>query len=208
VNPNESRGDTVSEKITNSFKFYGNQAVLALENEIARRLHADRISDNDPDTAVQRILFGLSSSESFDSFVMTGADCSWYFGDGDKFELESKQCSLEALQDHITRCAATIDPLIVVQMDFIGNTPQLIGTRFTGFDSQNGVISACCEEEMNYTFCDESDVDDLLEEFEEDGRDISSIMSFQELDERIAQLRENAHQEFINYSGREYFHLR
>ena len=198
----------MSEKITNTFKFYGNQAVLALEKEIARRLHEDRTSGNDAYTAVQRILFGIADSAAFNSFELTGADWSWYFGNGENFELESKQCSLEALQDHITRCVANIDPLVIVQMDFIGNTPQLIGTRFTGFDPQLGVFSNESKEDLNYFFCDESDVDDLAEEFEEDGRDSSSIMSFQDLDTRIIELREEAHREFMRHSDREMFPLR
>ena len=112
----------MSEKIVNTFTFYGNEQVKDFEQALIQRFQQDRTQGNDEMTAVKRIIFGLSQDEDFNSYEMMGADWAWYFGSTINFQLESKQCSVTELQDYITLNAAKIDPNVVVQMDFAGNT--------------------------------------------------------------------------------------
>ena len=53
----------MSEKITITFSFYGNEKIKNLENEIIQRFQNDRLQGNDEMTAVKRILFGFHKTQ-------------------------------------------------------------------------------------------------------------------------------------------------
>jgi hypothetical protein len=193
----------MSEKITNTFIFYGNEKIDDLEQEMIKRFQHDQAQGNDEMTAVKRILFGLQQDADFNNFAQLGADWACYFGSTKRFELESKQCGVVKLQDHITRCAAKIDPDVVVQMDYVGNTPTLIGTRFSCLSTTGEIIATTSEEYLNCSFCDEVDVDDLIAELEENGEDDIEVMSYQSLKNLIATQKESASYEFNKVSGKD-----
>ena len=189
----------MSEKIVNTFTFYGNEEVKDFEQALIQRFQQDRTQGNDEMTAVKRIIFGLSQDEDFNSYEMMGADWAWYFGSTINFQIESKQCSVTELQDYITLNAAKIDPNVVVQMDFAGNTPILVGTRFTCLDDDGQVIASEAEQDLDFWFCDEQDVEETLENLDGNGQ----VMSYQELDQLIIDLRESALTDFNSFSGRD-----
>ena len=189
----------MSEKITNKFTFYGNVQIQGLESELISRFQKDRASGHNEMTAVKRLLFGLAEDAAFESYEIIGSHWAWYFGSKQKFELESKQYALEELQDYITARAATLDPDVVVQMDYIGNTPEIIGTRFTCLDSEGGLVSEYAEEELNCLFCDEDDIEEVLENR---GNSNVTVMSYQELDELILDLKESAVHDFNRTSSK------
>jgi hypothetical protein len=189
----------MSEKITNTFTFYGNAQIKGLESELIERFQKDRASGHNEMTAVKRLLFGLAEEAPFEYFERIGSHWAWYFGSELKFELESKQCALEELQDYITACAATLDPDVIVQMDYIGNTPEIVGTRFTCLDSEGGLVSEYAKEELNCLFCDEDDIEELLEN---KGNSDVTVMSYQELDELVLNLKESALHDFNAASNR------
>jgi len=190
----------MSEKITSTFTFHGNQAILDLEKEIIRRFKDDFDKGNNRYTSVTRLLYGMSESAEFDGYQLLGAYQCWYFGSTDKFEVETATCPPTKMHDYITAHAAKIDPEVVVQMDYIGFTPQLVGTRFACIGDDAELITGGSERELDYHWCDEVDVDDLIEE----GEDPDNIMSFQELDELIDRVEYEAQDEFSSAGGRDF----
>jgi len=192
----------MSEKITNTFTFYGNKEIKELESEIIKRFQQDRAQGKKEMTAVKRILFGLSQDADFNACEKLGADWAWYFGSTDKFELESKECSLDALQNYITAHAAKLDSNVVIQMDYLGNTPTLIGTRFTCMNNEGFLTSSESERSLNCDFCDEDDVEETILDLEQHGRTNVEVMSYQSLDELIIELRDEARLDFYYSSGK------
>ena len=190
----------MTEKITSTFTFHGNQAVLNLEKEIIRRFKDDYDKGNNRYTSVTRLLYGMSESAEFDSYQLLGAYQCWYFGSTDKFEVETATCPPTKMHDYVTEHAAKIDPEVVVQMDYRGATPQLVGTRFACIGNDAELIIGESERELDYNWCDEDDVDDLIK----DGEDPNNIMSFQELDELIEQMKYVAQDEFSSEGGRNF----
>jgi len=189
----------MSEAVTSTFTFYGNEKIRDLEKEIIRRFKDDydkgHAKDDDKYTAVTRILYGMSREDQFNSWELLGAYGCWYFGSTNKFELESKNVPPEKLQDHIAEYCSKLDPNVVIQMDYQGVTPQIIGTRIVSYDKKTGIVEQKCEEtDMNYWYCDEDDIDDVLEE--EPNLSLHDIMSFQDLEDRIEQYRFEAIEEF------------
>ena len=190
----------MSEKITNKFTFHGNAEIQRFERELITRFQEDSASGKDAMTAVKRLLFGLAEEDAFESFEKIGAQWAWYFGSTQQFELESKQCALDVLQDYITLHAAMLDPDVVVQMDYVGNTPELVGTRLTCIDKEFGLISELAEEDLNCIFCDEDDIEEVLESR---GHNNVTVMSYQELDQLIIDLRETAVYDFNRASNKQ-----
>jgi hypothetical protein len=142
----------------------------------------------------------MSESAEFDSYQLLGAYQCWYFGSTDKFEVETATCPPTKIHDYVTEHAAKIDPEVVVQMDYRGATPQLVGTRFACIGNDAELIIGESEKELDYNWCDEDDVDDLIK----DGEDPNNIMSFQELDELIEQMKYVAQDEFSSEGGRNF----
>ena len=203
----------MSTPVESTFTFYGNEKIRELEKEIIRRFKNDFDKNTDSSgrysfdknaerySAVTRILYGMSKDDEFDGWELLGAHGCWYFGSTHKFELESNNIAPEKLQDYIAKYASIIDPNVVVQMDYKDNNPYLIGTRIVCFDELLGFIEHKEEEELSYSWsCDIDDIDDVLEEETDLSRD--DIISFQEIDERIEDLRETCIEEFNSISGR------
>ena len=186
----------MSEKITNTYTFYGNENIKALELEMIKRFQHDRVQGNDEMTSVKRILFGLSQDDGFNDYEKTGSDLAYYFESADGFELESRQSALKALQDHITLCASTVDPDVIVKMNYVGNTPTVIGTRITCIDHSGKVLSITCDQELDCIFCDEDDVIELTNQLESDGYKNPNVMSYQDLKQFIEDLEEFAITDF------------
>ena len=132
----------MSEKYTSQIKFIGNKAVKVLYNEIVKRFQDDRIQGNPELTSIKRILFGLDGDAEFNSFEETGAN--WAYALDRKSELDffSPNVPVHKLQDYITKYAAKVDPNVIVEMNYIGNTPELVGSRFTRID-EDGDFFAC-----------------------------------------------------------------
>lgn len=193
----------MSEKIVNTFTFYGNEQVKVLEQELIQRFLQDKSQGNDEMTAVKRILFGLSQDDDFDAYEMIGAHWAWHFGSTKKFELESGQCGLDKLQDHITLHAAKIDPNVVVQMDYSGEIPELIGTRITCIGNDGVVLATQAEEQLNHWFCDEDDIAETITELEEHGNVDPAVMTYQDLHQMINDLRVSAISNFNAISGKD-----
>jgi len=190
----------MSEKITSTFTIYGNQAVLDLGKEIIRRFKEDYDKGSNKYTSVPRILYGMKETEEFDGYELLGAYQCWYFGSTDQFKVETATCPPIKLHDHITEHAAKIDPEVVVQMDYIGNTPEQVGTRFVCISEDGELISGESERELNYYFCDEADVDSIVEE----GEDPNNIMTYQELDSLIEMTKYEAQDEFRLSDGHDF----
>ncbi len=188
----------MSEKITSTFYFYGNQAIVDLEKEIIRRFKEDYDQGNDKYTSVSRILYGLDQETQYNGYELLGAYQCQYFGSTHKFEVMTATCPPLKLHDYIVENLAKIDPKVVVQMDYIGNTPNLVGTRFAGIDEYGDLISTESKEELDYWFCDESDIEDLLEDIKERGQDERNVMSYQRLDEITEEMRQYAFDDFTS----------
>ncbi len=192
----------MSEKIANTFTFHGNAEVKALEDEIVRRQTEDKNEGNNEIAAIKRILFGLQDSDSFDADQRMGAHWVHLLPSDGKLVFLSKQCAVAPLQDFITVHAAKIDPKVVVQMDYEGNTPTLIGSRFTAIDDDGDIVYGKAEEELDCWFCDEDDVDALMADLESDGIANPSVMSFQQLDDLKRDCMLLALDDFKAFSGR------
>jgi len=177
----------MSEKITSTFTFYGNQAVLDLEKEIIRRFKDDYDKGGDKYTSTARLLYGMSGSAEFDGYQLLGAYQCWYFGSTEKFEVETATCPPIKLHDHLARCVAKIDPNVVVQMDYIGNTPQLFGTRIACFDSNRGILSEQDEVDLfNVYLCHEDELDEFMEE---SGLDLHQTMTYERVKELVEETK-------------------
>jgi hypothetical protein len=195
----------MSEAVTSTFTFYGNEKIRDLEKEIIRRFKDDydkgHAKDDDKYTAVTRILYGMSKEDQFNSWELLGAYGCWYFGSTNKFELESKNVPPEKLQDHIAEYCSKLDPNVAIQMDYRGYTPQIIGTRIVSFDKKKGILAQKEEEtNMDYWYCDEDDIDDVLEDQPE--LCIFDIMSFQQIEEQIEQHQLDAIKKFNAKTGK------
>jgi len=193
----------MSEKITNTFTFYGNNEIYELEREIIKRFKQDREQGTDELTSVKRIFFGLEQKDDFNSLHKTGSHWTRYFGSTKKFELESNEYSLKQLQDHITRHATKIDPDVVIQMEYSDETFTLIGSRFTGISKNGDLLSSVFEQELNYFFCDENDIEITKEELEENGDHDTEVMSHQSLNKLMDLLNQRAKNDFCIISGRD-----
>ena len=191
----------MSEKITSTFTLYGNKAALELEQEIIRRFKADYDKGNDKYTSVTRILYGLDQDAKFDGYELLGAYQCMYFGSTHQLQIQSAVCPPFKLHDHIVNHMAKIDPKIVVQMDYIGNTPSIVGTRFLGISDDMELLSAESEEELNYWFCDEDEMEEMLEDLREQGQDDQNVMSHQRLDEITEEMKQYAYDSFISSYG-------
>lgn len=192
----------MSEKITNTFTFYGNEKIRDLEREIIKRFHQDRAQGNDEITAVKRILFGLAQDSEFNPIEKLGSDWAYYFEDAVGFELESKGSAVHALQNFITSCASKLDPDVIVKMNYKGNTPTLIGTSITCVDKNGKLLAITCNQELNCTFCDEDDVIEVTEQLESEGFNDFHVMSYQDLNELIKNLEVYATTDFNAVSAK------
>lgn len=172
----------MSEKITCTFRFYGNAKAKKFESDLIQRFKKDLEKDNDAYSAVRRLVFKSKDAEGFETYARIGAYGSHYFGSEENFEIECQTCAPEGLHDELTRQAAKSDPDVVVQMDFIGNTPNLVGSRFAALGADGEMIVGMSQDELNCHFCDEADVESLRSELVSDGEEDPEIMSYQELD--------------------------
>jgi hypothetical protein len=191
----------MSEKITSTFTFYGNQAALDLEKEIIRRFKEDFDNGGDKYTSVQRLLYGMNQEDQFDGYELLGAYQCWYIGSTEKFKVSTATCAPIKLQNHIAEYAAKIDPNVVVQMDYMGNTPQLFGTRVACFDKRRGILSGQDEVDLfNIALCYE---DDLEEFMEESGLDLNQTLTYERLDDLVEETKIFAIDIFNSTSGRD-----
>lgn len=192
----------MSEKITNTFTFFGNEKIKGLEREMINRFQQDRVQGNDEMSAIKRILFGLGQDVEFNAFEKLGADWAYFFDTAEGFELESKECALHALQNFITSCAAKLDPDVVIKMDYVGNTPKLIGTRITCVNSEGKVLAVKSDQTLECWFCDEDDLIDTTEQLESEGYRNPVVMSYQDLNQFIENHEEFAITDFNAVSGK------
>ena len=198
----------MSEKITNSFTFYGNASVKKMEQELIAKFIQDLKIGNNEGTAVKRLMFGLQEDSEFAYYDRTGSNGCWYHDTSThKFVLISKQEALYPLQDYMTQQASKFDKDVVVQMDYIGNTPQLVGTRLT-YINEEGLLNADeAEENLDNYFCGEDEIDETTEYLEELGRDPSIIMAYEELEELKNDLRKTAIGNFNLIGGKAHISL-
>lgn len=185
----------MSEKYTSQIKFIGNKAAKLLLHEIARRFQEDRIQGNPELTAIKRILFDLNGDAEFNTFEKTGAN--WAYALDRKSELEffSPNVPIHKLQDYITKYAAKVDANVIVEMNYIGNTPELVGSRFTRIDEDGDIIAE--EEKYNLIgcyFCARQDVKSMIRDLKSNNISFNDVISFNELNRIIKDVREQAFQ--------------
>jgi hypothetical protein len=171
-----------------------------LGKEIIRRFKEDYDKGGDKYTSVPRILYGMSETAEFNGYELLGAYQCWYFGATDQFKVETATCPPIKLHDHITEHAAKIDPEVVVQMDYIGNTPERAGTRFVCISDDGELISGESEQELNSNLCDETDFESIIE----DGGDPNNFMTYDELERIIELMKYEAQDRFISADGHDF----
>lgn len=183
----------MSEKYTSQIKFIGNGAATALYNEIVKRFQDDRMQGNPELTAIKRILFGLDGDAEFNSFENTGANWAYPLDRKNGLEFFSPNVPVHKLQDYITKYATKVDPDLIVEMNYIGSTPELVGSRFTRIDEDGDFFEE--EEKYNLTgcyFCAEDDVESTIRDLKYRNVKYNDVISFEELDQIIKDVREQA----------------
>jgi hypothetical protein len=132
----------MSKVIANIVVLHGSNAIKTLEQEIRKRFSNDLKRGNNKDSAIPRLLFGLSEEADFAWLERTGAHWAYFQArDGGHLIFISPRSSIPALQDHITTCAAKIDPNVIVQVDYEDIVGSIIGTRITVHSQTDGVIA-------------------------------------------------------------------
>jgi len=130
--------------VSNEMIFYGIPEVTFMGSEIINKFQEDLKLGGNKETSVKRILYGKTEEEEFDNLNNFG--CNWV-----EPYLQSKKSNscvkflsgypaAKGLQDHITSCLHTIDPKVIVQMNYYHSELSIAGTRFSTFLELKGVV--------------------------------------------------------------------
>ena len=120
--------------VTNRITLIGNSAIKELAKEINRRFNADsELSKNYSDTSqVGRLLYGLSGEEVYLSKAL---NAKWVYPDlpldeEEPFRLISGWRPVFEIQSHILKYASTLDPNVIVYMEYDDESPNFVGISY------------------------------------------------------------------------------
>jgi hypothetical protein len=139
----------MANEVISTIKFFGNNAVTQLREEIIKRFSDDmKATGKEYDlSAVKRILFGLKEDDDFDTYGLVGSKWAHPEDSGD-LSFRSAWTSVNELQDHITKHAAKLDANVVTLMTYMDEVPLFVGARFS-VCNRGKVYSYECQEDMS-----------------------------------------------------------
>ncbi|MBT8607976.1 hypothetical protein G6656_06740 [Polynucleobacter paneuropaeus] len=179
----------MSEKVTSTFSFYGNQAIHDLKNEIIKRFDEDLIIGNNAATSVLRILYGLDKKKLKDpvwaNLENIGVHYCSYSQAKDELQIESSRVQPDELQNFITKHAAKLDPNVAVLMKYLGDSYDLVGTRITCLNEKGDIFAEVFEEVLEYQFCHDDEYEEKLAEIQSFGYGSRDLNTFEWLHEYI-----------------------
>jgi hypothetical protein len=170
--------------VKNHIRLIGNEAIKQLAKEINRRL-IEVLKKNDFEkdlTVVGKILYGYDDDKADLSKEMRAK---WVHPDGQIEEwyplnLVSGWWPVKEIQDHILRCAAKVDPKVIVYMEYDDEMPNFVGARYILLD--NGKIKSFESEidTSNFNVVTEDELEELIEN-EEDDEDNQNTITWDDI---------------------------
>ena len=171
--------------VTNRIKFFGNKQIDDLILEIEKRINEDMNKTNDMQdlSLVERIFYGRDRSDIEWSYENIGGK--WIYAtndgwDGELVFITGWQPAFK-FQDHLLKCAATIDPKVVVRLDYDDEMPNFVGARYVLLD-KGAVVSFHREfDTSDYNVVQEEEVDSIKEELRSQNEDDSKVIWWEDL---------------------------
>jgi hypothetical protein len=163
--------------VKNHIRLIGNEAIENLAKEINRRLIKE-LEKNDYEidiTVIGKILYGYDGDNAKLSKEIRAK---WVhpdgrIGDSDPLNLVSGWWPVKEIQDHILRCAAKVDPKVIVYMEYDDEMPNFVGARYVLLD--NGKIQSFESEidTSNLNVVSEDELEELIENEEDNQNTIT-----------------------------------
>lgn len=167
--------------VTNRIKLFGNSDIENLTTEITRRIEEDmeKTGKMQDLSLVERVFFGKEHSDSEWTYKNIGGK--WIYvtfdsGDSDEFAFVTGWDPAFAFQDHILKCAAKIDPKVVVRLDYDDEAPNFVGARYVLLDKGNIVSFQHELDTSEYTVVMEDEVESTKEELRSQDEDDSKVI--------------------------------
>ena len=181
----------MSSIVTNQIVLIGNRAIEDLSKEINRRFNADSHLNRLDRSAVGRILYGLSGN---DALLSKEISASWVYcetplGDLDSLRLISGYNPVNEIQDHIVKYACKLDPKVISCLQYSEEYPRFIGVRYA-INHNNKIHSYESNiDTYEYTVEVEDEIDRLKEELQEEGYDLSKIITWEDISNMLLEAR-------------------
>lgn len=181
----------MSSIVTNQIVLIGNKAIEDLSKEINRRFSADYRLNGLERSAVGRILYGLSGNDALLSKEMSASwvYCETPLGDLDSLRLMSGYKPINEIQDHIVKYASRLDPKVISCMQYSEEYPRFIGVRYA-INLNNKIHSYESNiDTYEYTVEDEDEIEGIKEELQEEGYDLSKIITWEDISIMLLEAR-------------------
>ncbi len=171
--------------VTNRIRLFGNEQIDDLVKEMQKRVLDDmnRTNEFQDVTLVERIFYGRDHSDTEWSYENIGGKWIYPNNDGDFDELVfvTGWDPAFAFQNHILKCAAKIDPKVVVRLDYDDESPNFVGARYVLLD-KGEVIEVHNEfDTSEYMVVMEDDVESTKEELRDQGEDDSKVIWWEDI---------------------------
>ena len=171
--------------VTNRIKFFGNKQIDDLVLEIEKRINEDmnKTKNMQDLSLVERIFYGRDRSDIEWSYENIGGK--WIHAtkdgwDGELVFITGWQPAF-AFQNHLLKCAATIDPKVVVRLDYDDEMPNFVGARYVLLDKGEVIEFHNEFDTSEYMVVMEDDVESTKEEFRDQGEDDSKVIWWEDL---------------------------
>ena len=181
----------MSSIVTNQIVLIGNRAIEDLSKEINRRFNADSHLNRLDRSAVGRILYGLSGN---DALLSKEISASWVYcetplGDLDSLRLISGYKPVNEIQDHIVKYACKLDPKVISCLQYSEEYPRFIGVRYAINHNNKIHYYESNIDTYEYTVEVEDEIDRLKEELQEEGYDLSKIITWEDISNMLLEAR-------------------
>jgi hypothetical protein len=140
----------MANNVRNCIRFIGNESVLKCMKEINDRIAADSDpSDPHRTGVIGRVLYGLKGKDAFLSYDAIGGK--WVvpeIDDDEKLIVTTGWDPARNFQDYLLRHLTTLDPNVIVAMDYDDEMPNFLGVRYV---LMKGMVQRTYERELETT---------------------------------------------------------